>query len=73
MKITLKAARVNAGLSQSEVAEKVSVSRASINKWETGKTELKPINLYALCMIYKVSPDNIILPKGSQNVNKGDD
>lgn len=73
MKLTLKAARVNAGLSQNDVAEKINVSRASVNKWETGKTEIKVINLFALCLVYKVSPDDVILPNSSQNVNKGED
>lgn len=34
LKITLKAARVNAGLTQKEVAEKIGISPQSYNYWE---------------------------------------
>ena len=32
----LKEARKNAGLSQEELAEKISVSRSAVAKWESG-------------------------------------
>lgn len=38
MKITLRAARINAGLTQSEAAKKLDVSKDSISNWERGKT-----------------------------------
>lgn len=38
MKVTLKAARINAGLTQSEAAKKLNVSKDSISNWERGKT-----------------------------------
>ena len=36
--ITLKAARVNAGLTQSEAAQKLGVSDRTLMLWEMGKT-----------------------------------
>lgn len=38
MKVTLKAARINAGYTQSEAATKLQVSKDSISNWERGKT-----------------------------------
>lgn len=37
-KITLEAARVNAGMSQADAAKAIGVSRATISNWEKGKT-----------------------------------
>lgn len=34
----LKAARLNAGMTQEQVAEKIMVSRQTISNWETGKS-----------------------------------
>ncbi len=38
MAITLKAARVNAGLTQESAAEKMGISKDTISNWERGKT-----------------------------------
>lgn len=53
MKITLKAARVNAGLDQSEVAKKLGVNIATVSSWETGKTNPSLENFRKLCELYK--------------------
>ena len=37
--ITLKAARVNAGLTQKELAKKLGVTNTTVNSWENGITE----------------------------------
>lgn len=38
-KITLKAARVNRGLSQKKAAEKIGVAESTLYKWEAGKNK----------------------------------
>ena len=58
-KITLKAARVNAGLSQEEVAERLHVSRSTLRSWESGNTDPKISQFMMLCQLYGVSCDNI--------------
>lgn len=63
LKITLKAARVNAGMTQCEAAEKAGVTVQTLCSWETGKTEPSPLNVLGLCTVYGVSVDNIFLPK----------
>lgn len=62
MKISLKAARVNANLSQENVAKKMKKSKVTINNWENGKTEIDYGNLTELCRLYSVTIDDIILP-----------
>ncbi len=62
-KITLAAARVNSGLTQEQMADKMGVSRTSIIQWETGKKEIRPVYLYAFCHITGFSEDDILLPE----------
>ena len=57
--ITLKAARVNAGLTQSEVAEKLKISTGTLKNWERGKTFPKQPQIEALCELYRVTYDNL--------------
>lgn len=57
--MTLKAARVNAGLTQTAVAQRLDVSISTIKNWESGKTFPKQPQIEALCRLYGVSYDNI--------------
>lgn len=57
--ITLKAARVNAGLTQLAAAVKLNVSVATLKNWERGKTFPKQPQIEALCELYGVSYDNL--------------
>lgn len=61
LKITLAAARVNAGLTQNEVARKMKVSRQTIMKWEHNKLIPKPAEILMLSQIYNIPIDNIFL------------
>ena len=58
-KITLKAARVNVGLTQAEAAEKLGVASSTIRNWEKGCSFPKPPQIMKLCELYGVSYDNI--------------
>ena len=65
-RITMEAARVNAGLTQDKIAAKMGISHSFYNNIETGKvTEIKPVYIYAFCQITGFSPDDIILPSES--------
>lgn len=64
-KITLEAARVNTGLTQEQLAEKMGVSRQSVFDWENGKREMRTAYLYLFCQITGFSEDDILLPKKS--------
>lgn len=62
LQISLAAARVNAGLTQADVAEEFHVSKSTIVKWEKGQVIPKPAEFEKLCRTYKIPADNIILP-----------
>ena len=60
MKITLKAARVNAGLTQDEVAEKVKKSKNTIVSYEKGRS-IPDIEMgKKLASLYGCSVDDLI-------------
>lgn len=63
MQISLKAARVNAGKKQSEVAEFMGVSQSALCMWENGKYNLTARQFLRLCELYGVSPADVFLPK----------
>ncbi len=60
--ITLKAARVNAGLSQVDAAKQMRKGKQTLSNWETGRTRIDAESFLELCRIYKVKPQDIILP-----------
>jgi len=65
MKISLKAARVNANLTQGDVAKRLKKSVQTIVNWECGRTPIDEGNFIALCTIYNISAENIFLPNVS--------
>lgn len=62
LRISLAAARVNASLTQKELAEAMHVSRATIMNWESGKVIPKPAQLRMFCDLCGISVDHIFLP-----------
>ena len=63
-KITLKAARVNAGLKRDEVAERIGKSEHSIINWETGRTPINYRDLLKLSELYDMPVEYIKIPEG---------
>lgn len=62
IQINLAAARVNAGLTQTDVAKKMGVTKATIINWEKGRVALGIPELEMLSNLYKIPQDNIFLP-----------
>lgn len=60
IKLTLKAARVNAGYTQKEAAEKLGVSNVTLCNWEKGVSYPDIQQVQAICELYGVSYDNLI-------------
>ena len=58
-KISLKAARVNANLTQSEAAKKIGVTRDTISNWETGKSSPNVQKFQIIEKVYDVSYDRL--------------
>lgn len=58
-KITLSAARVNAGYSQKKAAELLGVSNTTLCSWEKGKTFPDQPMIEKICKLYGVTYDMI--------------
>lgn len=63
IKITLASARVNAGLTQVDVAERMECSKNHVINLEKGRVRIKPTELVFLSTIYNIPIDNIFLPE----------
>lgn len=60
MQLTLKAARVNRGLTQKQAAKSLGVSNVTLIRWERGVTMPRQKSIEAICRLYGVSYDDII-------------
>lgn len=69
LRISLRAARVNAGLTQADVAEKTGKDRMTINSWENGKSPIDMANFTFLCNLYGIDSKYILLPCDSLKAN----
>jgi DNA-binding XRE family transcriptional regulator len=58
-KLKLKAARVNAGYSQSRAAKALGISNKTLSNWETYKTFPKQPMIEKLCNLYGLTYDAI--------------
>lgn len=58
-KLTLRAARVNAGFTQEESAKEIGCSVSTIKNWENGKTFPRSKHIEKICILYGVHFDNI--------------
>ena len=64
----LKEARVNSGLTQEQVAEKIMVSRQTISNWENGKSLPDIISVMKMSDLYQISLDELL--KGDQRMKE---
>lgn len=60
MKVTLKAARINKGLTQEDLATALKVTKKTVGSWEMGKTMPKIDKIQLLCALLDCSYDDII-------------
>ena len=56
----LKELRLSNGYSQEELAEKLTVTRQAVSKWERGEALPDTENLVALALLYKMSLDELV-------------
>lgn len=67
-KITLRAARTNANLTQKEAAKKIGVSKETISNWENGITSPSVGKFKQIEKIYGISYDELdFLPTITRN------
>lgn len=59
MRITLRAARINKGLTQEAVGRELNVTKKTVGSWESGKTMPKADKIKLICDLYAVEYDDI--------------
>ena len=59
MKVTLKALRINAGLTQTEAAKEIGVYIGTLRNYENGKTRPQQPVIERMCRLYNVRYDEI--------------
>ena len=70
LKITLEAARVNAGYTQKEAAKLLHIGNKTLQNWESGKCYPNAGKIPEICELYGISYDNInFLPNRSLKAN----
>ena len=62
-RLSLRAARVNAGMSQEKAAEMCGVTRFTIKNWEHGITRPTNLQLLGLSQLYNIPLEYIFLPE----------
>ena len=70
VKISIRAARVNVGLSQKEAADRIGVSSKTLGNWENGITFPPADKIPVICELYGVPYDLLnFLPTDSLKAN----
>lgn len=64
MQLSMKAARVNAGLTQTDIATLCGVSRVSVKNWENGISVPRADSFIKFCNACDIDPKYIFLPCG---------
>ncbi|MGM7635670.1 helix-turn-helix transcriptional regulator [Bacillus sp. Hm123] len=59
---SLDALRINAGMTQQDVADRLGVSRQTVIAWENGRVKPKELVIYALAKLYNVDLGSIRVP-----------
>ena len=62
-KITLRAARINTGLTQIGVLAKAGIARSTLTRWERYETSPSERNRRILCSLYGMKEDEILWEK----------
>ena len=68
--ITLKAARVNCGMSQAQLAKEVGVSKSTISRWERGEVKISEKKLCRVTDICGVEKNDISIKAAHNSCRK---
>lgn len=60
MRVTLKAARTNVGLTQQEAADKIGVTVDTMSNWERAKSFPNALQIRRIEEVYGIPYDNLI-------------
>jgi len=69
----IKEARIAAGITQEQAAEKLFVSRQTISNWENGKTYPDIVSVVKMSDLYNISLDCLLKEKNSMKENENAD
>lgn len=69
---TIRALREQAGYSQSELAKRLSVTRSSVNAWESGLSAPTALNIIELAKLFRVSSDFILELEQTRQIDLSD-
>lgn len=61
VQISLKAARVNAGMTQDEAARAMGKTKQTVVNWENGRCGIKYRDFMRLCELYGMPPEMVRL------------
>lgn len=67
IKISLKAARVNADLTLTEAAKLIGIGQRTLWAWENGKTEPKLSQVEIMSQVYKMPAEYFFIPSVQSN------
>lgn len=56
---SIKSARVNRGLTQEALAQKLGVTAKAVSDWENKRVPIKPLTIFAIAYVLKVDADDI--------------
>lgn len=59
-RMSLKAARINAGYTQKEAAKLLAISNKTLGNWENGISLPNAAAINRICALYNVTYDNLI-------------
>lgn len=63
--IKLRQLREDHDMTQTDVANYLGINQTVYSRYETGRNDMKPFQIIALCDLYKVSADYVLgLPQG---------
>lgn len=61
MALTLKAARVNAGMTQIQAAKKLGVSNQTLGRWEKDPKQVTLEMILKMCELYRIDLESLFL------------
>lgn len=56
---SIKAVRVNRGLTQEALAQKLGVTAKTVSDWENNKVPIKPLTVFAIAYALNIDADDI--------------
>ena len=74
LKLTLESARVNAGYTQVQAADKLGLKPTTLASWERDSTKLSYVEAHRLAKLYGITPDLLFFGQKSEfirSIRKG--